>query len=127
MTKTSSRIKPTAAELNLLRVLWQLGPATVKQVHQAVQVEKPETTYAAVLRQLQIMHGKGMLMRDERERSHVYAPAQRQNVLQSGLLKEFINKAFDGSGKALVLAALRGHVTKEERAEIEALLRGDEL
>ncbi|ANJ71093.1 BlaI/MecI/CopY family transcriptional regulator [Ralstonia insidiosa] len=127
MTKTSPRIKPTAAELNLLRVLWQLGPATVKQVHQAVLVEKPETTYAAVLRQLQIMHAKGMLVRDERERSHVYAPAQRQNVLQSGLLNEFINKAFAGSGKALVLAALRGHVTKEERAEIEALLREEDL
>ena len=122
MTKTSPRIKPTTAELNLLRVLWQLGPGTVKQVHQAVQ-----TTYAAVLRQLQIMHAKGMLVRDERERSHVYAPAQRQNVLQSGLLNEFINKAFAGSGKALVLAALRGHVTKEERAEIEALLREEDL
>ncbi|MFY0080342.1 BlaI/MecI/CopY family transcriptional regulator, partial [Acinetobacter baumannii] len=62
MTKTSPRIKPTTAEMNLLRVLWQLGPGTVKQVHQAVQVEKPETTYAAVLRQLQIMHAKGMLV-----------------------------------------------------------------
>jgi len=126
MPKTPPRIKPTAAELNLLKVLWQLGPSTVKQVHQAVQLERPDTTYAAVLRQMQIMHTKGMLARDERERSHVYAPAQRQNTLQGSLLREFIDKAFAGSGKALVLAALRGHVTKEERAEIEALLRGDD-
>lgn len=126
MPKTAPPIKPTAAELNLLKVLWQLGPSTVKQVHQTVQLERPDTTYAAVLRQMQIMHAKGMLARDERERSHVYAPAQRQNTLQGSLLKELIDKAFAGSGKALVLAALRGHVTKEERAEIEALLRGDE-
>jgi len=126
MAKTTSRIKPTAAELNLLKALWQLGPSTVKQVHQTVQLERPDTTYAAVLRQMQIMHTKGLLVRDEGERSHVYAPAQRQNILQGNLLKEFIDKAFAGSGKALVLAALRGHVSKEERAEIEALLRGDD-
>lgn len=116
--------KPTAAELNLLRVMWQLGPATVKQAHHAMQAERPEVTYANVLRQMQIMHAKGLLSRDARERSHVYAPAQSQNTLQTNLLKDLIQKAFSGSGKALVLAALRGHVTKQERAEIESFLQG---
>ncbi|MGU7781024.1 BlaI/MecI/CopY family transcriptional regulator [Burkholderia sp. PU8-34] len=126
MAKTAPPTKPTAAELDLLRVLWPLGPATVKQVHQAMQAERPDVTYAVVLRQMQIMHSKGLLTRDESERSHVYAPAQSQKALQTSLLKELINKAFSGSGKALVLAALRGHVTKEERAEISKLLHGDD-
>jgi predicted transcriptional regulator len=126
MAKITPPAKPTAAELNLLRVLWPLGPATVKQVHQAMQAERPDITYATVLRQMQIMHSKALLTRDERERSHVYAPAQSQNALQTSLLKELIHKAFSGSGKALVLAALRGHVTKEERAEIQKFLHGDD-
>ena len=126
MAKIIPPTKPTAAELNLLRVLWLLGPATVKQAHQVMQAERPDITYATVLRQMQIMHSKGLLTRDESERSHVYAPAQSQNALQTGLLKELIHKAFSGSGKALVLAALRGHVTKEERAEIQKILHGED-
>ncbi len=117
--------KPTAAELTLLRALWQLGPSTAKQVHEAEQIDRPELAYATVLRQLQVMHGKGLLTRDESARSHVYAPAQTQTSLQRSLLKDLIQKAFAGSGKSLVLAALRGHVSKEERAEIEAILRSD--
>ncbi|MBB3641777.1 MULTISPECIES: BlaI/MecI/CopY family transcriptional regulator [Variovorax] len=126
MPKSNRPIKPTPAELNLLRVLWELGPATVKQVHLAVQADRPEATYATVLRQLQLMHAKGLLRRDESERSHVYAAAQKKNALQTNLLKELINKAFAGSGKALVLAALRGHVTQEERAEIRQILHGED-
>ncbi len=116
--------KPTPAELDLLRVLWRLGPSTVKQVHQEVLKER-EMAMSAVLRLLQIMHGKGLLLRDERAKSHVYRPAQAQDTLQTGLLRELIHKAFSGSGKDLVLAALRGgHVTREERKEIEAFLQG---
>lgn len=126
MPKSNRPIKPTPAELNLLRVLWELGPATVKQVHLAVQVDRPEATYATVLRQLQLMHAKGLLRRDESERSHVYAAAQKKNALQTNLLKELINKAFAGSGKALVLAALRGHVTQAERDEIRQILHGED-
>jgi len=117
--------KPTPAELDLLRVLWRLGPSTVKEVHQEVLKEREDMAYAAVLRLLQIMHSKGLLNRDERAKSHVYAPAHAQDALQTGLLKDLIHKAFSGSGKALVLAALRGgHVTAEERREIEAFLKG---
>jgi len=90
-----------------------------------MQAERPDITYATALRQMQIMHAKGLLKRDESERSHVYAPAQAQNTLQSKLVKDLIQKVFDGSGKALVLAALRGHVTREERAEIEQYLQGE--
>jgi predicted transcriptional regulator len=126
VAKATPPTRPTAAELNLLRILWPLGAATVKQAHQAMRVERPDFTYATVLRHMQIMHSKGLLTRDERERSHVYAPAQSQNALQTSLLKELINNAFSGSGKALMLAALRGHVSEEERAEIQKFLHGDD-
>src|SRR5688572_33275923 len=115
--------KPTPAELELLRTLWQLGPATVKDVHQAMQAERPSLTYANVLRLMQVMHGKGLLTRDESERSHVYAAAHPQDALQTNLLGDLIAKAFAGSGKALVLAALSGHVTDKEREEIKRFLK----
>ena len=114
--------KPTPAELELLRTLWQLGPSSVKQVHEARQRERPDLTYATVLRLMQVMHGKGLLRRDESQRSHVYAAAHAQDRLQTNLLRELIHKAFAGSGKALVLSALNEHVTAKERAEIRRLL-----
>lgn len=123
---SASPRKPTPAELELLQVLWTLGAATVKQVHEAVLAHKPETTYANVLRQMQIMHTKGLLTRDESARSHVYAPAQEQDTQQASLLKDLIQKAFSGSAKELVLAALRGHVSKQERDEIQQILRDNE-
>lgn len=118
-------LKPTASELELLRILWQLGPATARQVHEAIGAERPDMTAATVLRLLQLMHGKGLLVRDESLRAHVYSPAQPQDALQTNLVSELIHKAFSGSGKALILAALRGHVSARERAEIKAILDGD--
>jgi predicted transcriptional regulator len=115
--------KPTAAELDLLQTLWPLGAATAKQVHQEIQKTRPDVTYATVLRLMQIMHTKGLLIRDESERSHVYAPAQAQDSLQTNLLKDLIQKAFAGSAKALVLAALRSGISKKEREEIEDMLK----
>lgn len=117
--------KPTRTELDLLRVLWAIGPATVKQVHEEIAKER-DMGHAAVLRLMQVMHGKGILLRDESQRSHVYRPAHKRDATQKGLVRDLIHKAFAGSGKALVLAALEsGHVTPEERKEIEALLRGE--
>jgi predicted transcriptional regulator len=116
--------KPTASELELLRILWQLGPATARQVHDAIAADRPDLTAATVLRLLQLMHAKGLLLRDERQRAHVYAPAQPQDAMQTSLVSELINKAFSGSGKALILAALRGHVSEKERDEIQAILNG---
>ena len=117
--------KPTAAELDLLQALWPLGSATAKQVHEAMLAEKPDLAYGTVLRLMQIMHTKGILIRDERQRSHVYAPAQAQDALQTNLLKDLMQKAFAGSAKALVLAALRSGISKKEREEIEKILKED--
>lgn len=120
MPRPAKLPKPTPAELDMLRLLWQLGPSTVKQAHEARLLERPDAAYASVLRLLQIMHGKGLLSRDESQRRHVYAPAQAQGSLQTNLLRDLIHKAFSGSGKDLVMAALRSHVSDEERAQIHA-------
>jgi predicted transcriptional regulator len=112
-----------SSTFDLLRVIWRLGPSTVKDVHAARVRERPELTYATALRLMQVMHGKGLLVRDESERSHVYAAAHAQDALQTNLLGELIAKAFAGSGKALVLAALDGHVTDKERDEIKRYLK----
>lgn len=125
-SENSSPPKPTAAEMELMRLLWVLGPATAKQVHEAAIKERPEIAYASVLRMLQVMHAKGQLRRDESQRAHVYAAVEEQDTLQTNLVKDLIHKAFSGSAKALVLAALRSHVSKEEREEIQKFLHGDE-
>jgi predicted transcriptional regulator len=126
MPKTSPPPKPTAAELDQLRLLWPLGSATVKEVHELAQKEKAHMSYATVLRLMQVMHGKGLLRRDESQRSHVYAPAQARESLRGNLLKELITKAYAGSGKELVMAALRGHVSAAEREEIQRFLEEGE-
>ncbi|MBC3830467.1 BlaI/MecI/CopY family transcriptional regulator [Undibacterium amnicola] len=125
-SEKSSPPKPTAAEMELMRLLWVLGPATAKQVHEAALKERPEIAYASVLRMLQVMHSKGQLHRDESQKAHVYAAVEEQDTLQTNLVKDLIQKAFSGSAKALVLAALRSHVSKEERDEIQKFLHGDE-
>ena len=123
MAKPPVLPKPTPAELDLLQVLWPLGSATARQVHEDIIKERPDVTYATVLRLMQIMHSKGLLIRDESERSHVYAPAQAQDALQTNLLKDLMQRAFAGSAKALVLAALKSGISKKERDEIEQLLK----
>ena len=115
--------KPTAAELDLLRAIWRLGPSTAREVHQALRDERPDLQPATVLRLLQVMHGKGLVVRDESQRSHVYAAAHAQDALQTNLLGELIQKVFAGSGKALVLAAFDAHVSDREREEIRRLLQ----
>jgi predicted transcriptional regulator len=123
MPRAPDSPKPTPAELDLLQVLWPLESATAKQVHEAMLETRPDVTYATVLRLMQVMHGKGLLLRDESERSHVYTPAYERDALQSNLLQDLMQRAFAGSAKALVLAALKSGISKKERAEIEKLLR----
>ncbi|MBQ5940142.1 MULTISPECIES: BlaI/MecI/CopY family transcriptional regulator [unclassified Massilia] len=125
MPRPADAPKPTPAELDLLQVLWPLGSATAKQVHEDMLKTRPDVTYATVLRLMQVMHGKGLLIRDESERSHVYAPAHARDALQTNLLQDLMQRAFAGSAKALVLAALKSGISRKERDEIERLLRED--
>ncbi len=123
MPHTPDAPKPTPAELDLLQVLWPLSAATAKQVHEAMLPQRPDVTYATVLRLMQVMHAKGLLDRDERERSHIYSPVHARDALQGNLLNDLMQRAFAGSAKALVLAALKSGISKKERAEIEQLLK----
>jgi len=122
MSKNTALPTPTAAELDLLRILWQHGPLDARSVYDALALERADASYATVLRQLQLMHGKGLLSRDESQRPQRYAAAEAQEKLQTSLLKDLIGKVFAGSGKALVLTALREHVSEAERLEIEKIL-----
>ncbi len=118
--------RPTDVELSILRVLWNLGPATVKQVHQVLNAER-EISYTGVLRMLQVMFEKGLVVRNESERSHVYQPTHGQDAMQTGLVADLIHRAFAGSARDLVVAALKsGSVSAQERTEIRALLGQEE-
>ncbi|MCA9838957.1 MAG: BlaI/MecI/CopY family transcriptional regulator [Trueperaceae bacterium] len=114
--------KPTEAELAILRVLWENGPSTVRQVH-SVLSESKAVGYTSVLKLMQIMTEKGLVLRDESGKSHIYRAKQSQEKMQRKLLDDLLERAFAGSRRQLVLQALNPDtVTKEELAEVRALL-----
>jgi len=121
MARDNTSIKPTEAELTLLNILWKVGPATVRQVHDVVS-KTQKTGYTTVLKILQIMHEKTLVIRDESNRAHVYAPSNSETFTQSSLLKDLASKAFGGSTSKLVMRALDESTSKEEIADIRQLL-----
>jgi BlaI family penicillinase repressor len=121
MARDNTNIKPTEAELTLLNVLWKVGPATVRQVHDVVS-KTQKTGYTTVLKILQIMHEKTLVIRDESNRAHVYAPSNSETFTQSSLLKDLASKAFGGSTSKLVMRALDESTSKEEIADIRQLM-----
>ncbi|TWX68619.1 BlaI/MecI/CopY family transcriptional regulator [Colwellia demingiae] len=121
MAQENSTVKPTQAELTLLNVLWKMGPATVRQVHDVVSITQ-KTGYTTVLKILQIMHEKSLVIRDESNRAHVYAPANSQTQTQSSLIKDLISKAFGGSTSKLVMRAIDDSTSEQEINDIRQLL-----
>lgn len=114
--------RPTDGELGILRVLWQLGPSTVRQVQEEISRRQP-AGYTTVLKLLQIMTEKGLVNRDERERSHVYTAALPEEATQRQLVGHLLERAFGGSAHQLVLQALSARPSSpEELAEIRQLL-----
>ena len=117
--------RPTDGELEILRALWQNGPSTVRQVHATLSRSR-DVGYTTVLKLLQIMTEKGLVVRDESQRSHVYRPRFSQEQTQRQLVTDLMSKAFDGSMDKLVMQALSiKDVSPDELAEIRGLL--DEL
>jgi BlaI family penicillinase repressor len=113
---------PTDAELDVLRVLWNRGESTVREVHEVIAGLR-DIGYTTVLKQMQVMHQKGLLTRQERFKSHVYAPAQPRSATQRLLAGALLRQAFDGSARGLLQSALAGRrVDSGELAEIRALL-----
>jgi predicted transcriptional regulator len=119
MSKTP---RPTDAELAILRVLWQLGPSTVRQVHDVLMRERP-TAYTTALKLLQIMTEKGLVRRDETDRTHIYHPRLTEEQTQRQLIRDLVDRAFGGSSSKLVLQALASkRASTDELAEIRRML-----
>ena len=113
--------RPTDAELTILRVLWDRGPSTVRDVHHALRAQG--IGYTTVLKQLQIMADKGLVDRNETQRAHVYTPRASEERTQRQLLGHLVDRAFGGSPAKLVLQALAGRrSTQEQLREIRAML-----
>ncbi|NQY36899.1 MAG: BlaI/MecI/CopY family transcriptional regulator [Alteromonadaceae bacterium] len=123
MAQRKTGLKPTEAELILLNVLWKMGPATVRQIHESVS-HTQKTGYTTVLKILQIMHEKTLVIRDESNRAHVYAAANSEVHTQSSLLKDLVTKAFDGSTSKLVMRAIGNSISQKEIDDIRQLLNG---
>jgi predicted transcriptional regulator len=118
----SEHARPTPGELEILGVLWSIGPATVRQVYTALEARKP-AGYTTVLKLMQIMAEKGLLTRDERDRAHVYEPVMGKEAMQTNLVDDLLEKAFGGSASQLVQRALEARkMTKAEMAEIRAMV-----
>jgi predicted transcriptional regulator len=114
--------RPTEAELNILQVLWQGGPRSVRAIQQVLNETKP-TGYTTVLKMLQIMTEKGLVDRDDKVRPQIYRARYSQELTQRRLLGDLVHRAFGGSVKALVLQALATKKSSpEELAAIEKLL-----
>lgn len=117
--------RPTESEVEILRVLWDQGPATVRAVHTEL-AEARTIGYTTVLKLMQIMTEKGLLLRDESQRSHVYRPKQKPEAMQRHIVRDVITKVFSGSTEQLVMRALSSKpATPTQIAEIRKML--DEL
>jgi predicted transcriptional regulator len=113
---------PTDAELGILTVLWQRGPSTVREVHEALSASR-EMGYTTVLKLMQIMAEKGLVRRDESQRAHVYETRLAQEQTQQQLVGDLLERAFDGSAMNLVMQALQTkRASVEELSQIRDLL-----
>ncbi len=114
--------KPTASELEILRVLWERGPSTVRDVREALR-EKKDLGYTTVLKLLQIMTAKGTVRRNEEQRAHVYEACQPATETKRQLVGDVLQRVFEGSASELMIHALEGRRTsKEELGELRRLL-----
>ena len=114
--------RPTDAELEILTVLWSIGPATVRAVYDVINRQR-KAQYSTVLKFMQIMAEKGLVRRNEKERAHVYEAARPREWTQRQLAGDLMERAFSGSAKALLMGALSARkATQEDLAELRKLL-----
>lgn len=114
--------KPTDSELEILQILWEYGPSSVRFVNDKLNEER-EVGYTTTLKLMQIMADKGIAKRDTANRTHIYHPAVNESDTQKQLLKKFVDSTFRGSAMKMVMQALGNHqASKEELDEIKALI-----
>jgi BlaI family transcriptional regulator, penicillinase repressor len=119
--------KPTTAELEILDILWEMRRATVGDIHKAISERRP-TAYTTVLKQMQIMLEKGLVQRNEKDKAHIYRPAQSQRQTQTKMVSDLLDRAFRGSALKLVQHVLETKPTStEELAEIRKLIADAEV
>ena len=111
---------PTPAEVDILAALWRLGPATVREVHDALG---KDCGYNTTLKQMLLMTEKGLLQRSERFRSHVYQPAAPKEKMQQRIARDLLRRVFEGSARGMIMGALGAQpVSAQERAEIRKMM-----
>jgi len=121
-SKPNQLPRPTDAELEILTVLWSLGPSTVRDVHETISRRKP-TQYTTVLKTLQIMAEKGLVERNENQRAHIYSASRPREWTQQQLAGDLLQRAFGGSATSLMLGALSSQrASKKELAELRQFL-----
>jgi len=120
--------RPTEGEIEILKVMWDRGPCTVREVHEDLQSANRQTAYTTTLKLMQVMHGKGLVIRDESQRAHRFAATVSREATERAFVGALISKLFDGSAARLVLQALGNDppTTESELAEIRQLLQSIE-
>ncbi len=123
MKDQNKQLEPTKAELEILQVLWEIGPSTVRVVNDELSKLK-EVNYTTTLKLMQIMAEKGILTRDQTQMKHIYSVAEEEEKTKGHLLEKFVDSMYKGSSSKLVMQLLGNkNTSKEELEEIKALLK----
>lgn len=118
-----AKIVPTDQELEILKVVWQLGAATVREVHRELEKQR-KIAYTTVLTMMGILENKGHLTKKEGDRAYVYSPAQPEAQVRGRMVTEFVQRVFNGSAKPLLVHLMEDRdISREDLDEIETLLR----
>jgi BlaI family penicillinase repressor len=117
--KEKITVEPTKAELEILLVLWQHGPATVRFVNDTLNEQKRAVQYTSTLKQMQVMVEKGLLQRDESSMKHVYRPVEEENKMKGQLLDRFLDSIYNGSASTLLIQLLGNR--KASKKELQAI------
>ncbi len=122
--ETSGQIVPTKTEMDVLQILWQYGPQTVRFVHDKLNEQKEAVIYTSTLKLMQVMKEKGMLDRDETNMKHIYSAALEEANVKGNLLGRFVDSMYNGSPSSLMMALLGNNKTSaEELQKIKDLLK----
>lgn len=123
MSKMTIKRQPTASELEILNILWDIGPSTVRTVNEKMNIKK-ESGYTTTLKLMQIMHEKGLVLRELDNRTHIYKAAVDKEKTREVVLDNFLDNIFGGSAMNMVMQALGNHkASKEEIDELKRLIQ----
>ena len=114
----SPKVEPTKSELEILKVLWENGPSTVRQVNDKLNEQTRTVQYTSTLKLMQIMQEKGLLTRDDTNMKHVYKPAEPEHKTKNALLEKFVESMYNGSASNLVMQLLGNKKTSKKELQV---------